>query len=266
MKIYEHPPCEISHTAHLAHKLKLVTAIAGGGAPFRCDGCKEPGRGDGRRYRCDNCDFDLHTSCALLPDTTTTKQKHPFYGDLEFEFLLRPPPPPASTGDAKLCNACGHATLGFVYCWSEKKEEVNLHPCCAALRMETVLPDGHMLQLCKEAKQGCLVCGEKARPPGSAANSNRFWRFRKEKLWAYRWQYGGNDGYVHVACMKKIAAQSWEDAYQDCPGGGVVEAAVPVMKSMLLCRPSSSASSAEIGIAALTTAADIGNAISQAQQ
>jgi hypothetical protein len=86
--------------------------------------------------------------------------------------------------------------------------------------METVLPDGHMLQLCKEAKQDCLVCGEKARPPGSSAHNNKFWRFRKEKLWAYRWQYGGNDGYVHVACMKKIAAQSWEDAYQDCPGGG----------------------------------------------
>jgi hypothetical protein len=96
MKIYEDPPCEISHKAHLAHKLKLVTTIAGG-APFRCDGCMEPGSGEGRRYRCDNCEFDLHTSCALLPNTTTTKQKHPPYGDLEFEFLLRPRPPPPAT-------------------------------------------------------------------------------------------------------------------------------------------------------------------------
>jgi hypothetical protein len=69
-----------------------VTTIAGG-APFRCDGCMEPGSGEGRRYRCDNCEFDLHTSCALLPDTTTTKQKHPLYGDLELEFLPRPLPP-----------------------------------------------------------------------------------------------------------------------------------------------------------------------------
>jgi hypothetical protein len=51
--------------------------------------------------------------------------------------------------------------------------------------------------------------------PGSAANK-KYW-FRKEKLWAYQWQYGGNDGYVHVACMKKIAAQSWEDAYRTAP-------------------------------------------------
>jgi hypothetical protein len=216
-----------------------VTTIAGG-APFRCDGCMEPGSGEGRRYRCDNCEFDLHTSCALLPNTTTTKQKHPPYGDLEFELLLRPPP--SSTGDAKLCNACGHATLGFVYHWSEKKkeEEVNLHPCCAALRMETILQDGHILKLCKEAKQDCLVCGEKARPPSSSAHNNKFWRFRKEKLWAYRWQHGDKDGYIHVACMKKIADQSWEHSYQDCAGGGIVAASLPVMKSMLQLRPSPS--------------------------
>jgi hypothetical protein len=66
--------------------------------------------------------------------------------------------------------------------------------------------------------------------------------------------------------MKKIAAQSWEDAYQDCPGGGIVEAAVPVMKSMLLCRPSSSSNSGEIGVAAFTTAAGIGHAIAGSAQ
>jgi hypothetical protein len=201
MKMYEDPPSEISHKAHRAHKLKLVTTT---GPPFRCDGCMEPGSGNGRRYRCDHCAFDLHTSCAL-PESSI---KHPLFGDLEFQFLLHSPP----SVDPKFCSACGHATLGFVYHWSEKDKDINLHPCCAALRMDAVLQDGHMLQLCKEAKYDCLVCGEKGRPPGYPPHNKKFRRFRKEKVWAYRWQYGGNDGYLHVTCMKKIAAQSWEEA------------------------------------------------------
>jgi hypothetical protein len=84
-------------------------------------------------------------------------------------------------------------------------------------------------------------------------------------VWAYRWQYGGNDGYLHVTCMKKIAAQSWEEAHQDSPGGGVVEASVPVMKSFLQSRPSpSSESSAEMGIQYFSLGTEIGNSISQA--
>lgn len=243
MKMYEDPPAEISCNAHPAHKLKLVTTD---GPPFRCDGCMEPGSGKGRRYRCEDCEFDLHTSCALPLQNPTLK--HSLFGDLGFEFLPQAPPPV----DATFCNACGYKAPGFVYHCFEK--DLDLHPCCAALKMESVLQDGHVLQLCKEAEQGCLVCGEKG--PQSAS---------KKKFWAYRWHYDGTDGYLHVACMKMIAVQSWEQAYQDSVGGGIVEASVPVMKGMLQRRsPRNTGSSRGFGIRGLNQLATMVQAISEA--
>ncbi|CAL4983877.1 unnamed protein product [Urochloa decumbens] len=221
MKMFEDPPAAISHDAHPGHKLKLVNAAAaaaGGGPPFRCDGCKEPGSGEGSRYRCGGgggtgCDFDLHVCCALAEPVL----RHPLLGDnnnnLEFKLL------PAAAA-AAVCTACGCAALGLVYHCSNKKSGLYLHPCCAALRMERVIHDEYRAQLCSEAKLRCVICGEK----GHRAFSSR-------KLWAYRWRYGGAEGYLHVACMKKIAVQSWEQAYlQD---GGVLEASVPIMKGAL---------------------------------
>ncbi|KAK3151037.1 hypothetical protein QOZ80_3AG0240850 [Eleusine coracana subsp. coracana] len=247
--MYGDLPEEISHKAHLAHKLKLV--VTTDGRPFRCDGCMEPGCGEGRRYRCELCDFDLHTNCAV-PESTL---KHPLYGDLEFHFLRS-----LLSVDGKLCNACGYVISGVVYHWSEKEKDINLHPCCAALKMETVLPDGHILELCKEAKQDCLFCGEKGRPP-SSTSSLKFW-VRKEKLWAYRWRHGFSEGYLHVACMKKIAAQRWEQTYQDCPDGGVMEASVPVMKGMLQGQSSQSSENAKLAVHGMQMGSSIAKVIS----
>ncbi|CAL4980529.1 unnamed protein product [Urochloa decumbens] len=216
MKMFEDPPAEITHDAHPEHKLKLVNAAAaGGGPPFRCDGCKEPGSGKVSRYRCGDggCDFDLHVCCALAEPTL----RHPLLGDNNLEFKLLPE---AAAGAAAVCTACGSATSGLVYHCSDKKGGLYLHPCCAALKMERVLQDEYHVQLCGEAKLRCVICGEK----GHRAFSSR-------KLWAYRWRYGGAEGYLHVACMKKIAVQNWEQAYlQD---GGVLEASVPIMKGVL---------------------------------
>ncbi|OEL13337.1 hypothetical protein BAE44_0025644 [Dichanthelium oligosanthes] len=240
MKMFEEPPAEISHDAHPAHKLKLVTAT--GGPPFRCDGCKEPGSGKGRRYRCrDGCDFDLHTCCALTEPTL----KHPLLGDLEFRFVPEAAPPPAAVDAAPVCNACGERACGFVYRCSKK--DLNLHPCCAALKMEMFLHDEHHVQLCVEAKHRCVICGDKG---------HRF--FSSRKLWAYQWCYDGKQGYLHVACMKKIAVQSWdwEQAYQD---GSVLEASVPIMKGMLRA----ASSGLELSFRGLEVGASIAQAISQ---
>ncbi|XP_062225108.1 uncharacterized protein LOC133923848 [Phragmites australis] len=253
MKIYEDPPAEISHNAHPAHKLKLVTTD---GPPFRCDGCREPGNGKGHRYRCEDCEFDLHTTCAL-PESPL---KHSLFGDLEFKFLPQAPPPV----DAAFCNACGDRAPGFVYHCFEKDLDLHLHPCCATLKMESVLQDGHLVQLCKEAEQGCLVCGEKER---QSSSNNKFWRRHKKnkKFWAYRWRYNGNYGYLHVACMNKIAVLSWEQAYQDSVGGGIVEASVPIMKGMLQwCSPKNTGSSSGSGIHGLDQLAIMVQAISEA--
>ncbi|CAO2142117.1 unnamed protein product [Urochloa humidicola] len=251
MKMFEDPPAAIFHDAHLGHKLKLVSAAAG--PPFRCDGCKEPGSGTGSRYRCGGggCDFDLHLCCALAEPVL----KHPLLGDNNLEFKLLPK---AAAGvAAAVCSACGCAASGLVYhCSKSKKGGHYLHPGCAALRMERVLQDEYRAELCVEAKLRCVICGEK----GHKA-------FSSKKLWAYRWCYGGKEEYLHVACMKKIAVQSWEQAYlQD---GGVLEASVPIMKGVLQGRPPGddrSAAAAELELAAngVGLASSIAQAVSAA--
>lgn len=213
MKMHEveEPPAEITRDAHPAHALRLVATDDG--APFRCDGCKEPGSGQGRRYRCGHgCDFDLHVACALAGPTL----RHPLFGEgLEFQLLPEAPPPV----DKTFCNACGLRAPGLVYHCFDR--DLDLHPTCAALKPESAFPGGHLAQLGWEAAEHrCVACD------AAAAAGKRFW--------AYRWAYGGTHGYLHVACMKKIAFQSWEQAYQaSVVGGGLVEASVPTMTAVL---------------------------------
>ncbi|KAF8673555.1 hypothetical protein HU200_048638 [Digitaria exilis] len=244
--MHEAPPAVISHPAHPAHMLTLVTITTAAGDPlFRCDGCKELGSGTGRRYRCaagdEGCDFDLHTCCALA---SPTLKNHPLLGD-DLAFTLLPDGAPPAAGDAAACVACGGATEGLVYYhWSvdSKKKDLYLHP----ERPRRV----HRVQLCAEAKLRCAVCGEKKEHGHHFFSPGR-------KLWAYRWCYGGEEGYLHVGCMKKIAVLSWE---QDCDvdgGAAVMEASVPIMKGLLLRRREKESERFSNGI-------EIGNSIAEA--
>ncbi|RVW48406.1 hypothetical protein CK203_069577 [Vitis vinifera] len=109
---------EVSHPIHPQHKLKPeYTEI-----PFNCDGCKEAGIG--LKHRCQQCEFDLHKSCAVAPPTIT----HPFYKKW---FVYH-------------CKRCGF----------------DLHPCCANLPQ--VLNDGERnLYLCLKLSNSCYCCGGK---------------------------------------------------------------------------------------------------------
>lgn len=213
MRMYEDLPEEISHPAHAAHKLQILST---GGAPFMCDGCMEPG--DGPRYTC--CRFNLHTCCALAEETFV----HPLFGDaLKFRFLPSPLPPVEHT----VCDACGEPARGFVYHCRER--DLDLHPCCATLQKNITIY-GHTFELRGEGPRRCAVCGENG---------------RRRRFWAYRSRYDGKCIYLHVACVKEIARRSWEEACHSRVGGGgcILQASVPIMEGVLQNLPSKTSSS-----------------------
>ncbi|KAK2993205.1 hypothetical protein RJ640_005173 [Escallonia rubra] len=167
---------EASHPSHPQHRLRLeYTEI-----PFNCDGCKEAGIG--LKYRCRQCEFDLHKVCAEARSTFT----HHFYKKCEFHFYNLPPGP-----DKRRCDACQDGVLGFVYhC---RRCGFDLHPCCADL--PRVLDDGeHNLYLSvNRLSTPCHCCGGKG--PG----------------WSYRTRCSTYN--LHVSCVKELLVESWQTMY-----------------------------------------------------
>uniref|UniRef100_A0A0E0LUR0 DC1 domain-containing protein n=1 Tax=Oryza punctata TaxID=4537 RepID=A0A0E0LUR0_ORYPU len=212
MRLFEEPPAKITHWAHPEHELTLASTA---GAPFRCDGCQEPG-GDGPRYRCAPCNFDLHTDCAIPPATL----QHPllFKAGCTFVFLREPPAPAVN----RQCDACGDDVRGFVFHCHDR--DLDLHPCCASLEDRIITGgdgdgDGRVFELTKAAasRRRCGVCGDK---------SSRFW--------FYRGRFDGEDVYIHVACVKELAVRRWEASYRRRSGAGqIVLAGAPLMEGAL---------------------------------
>ncbi|KAK1571949.1 hypothetical protein Q3G72_025303 [Acer saccharum] len=87
---------------------------------YRCDGCGESGFGL-RRFRCKQCNFNLHDECAHVKQTTT----HDLYKNNIFNFFRNPP------DHSIVCAICGLSVYGFVY-YCEKLKS-NLYPCCHSL-------------------------------------------------------------------------------------------------------------------------------------
>uniref|UniRef100_J3MSV0 DC1 domain-containing protein n=1 Tax=Oryza brachyantha TaxID=4533 RepID=J3MSV0_ORYBR len=110
-KLFKEGPATISsHPTHRqGHKLKLVNTA---GEMFQCDGCME--RGHGPRYRCEPCNFDLHTCCALAPEAM---EHHRLFPGCRFVLLREPLAAATANARGTLCDACGdrlHAR-GLVY-------------------------------------------------------------------------------------------------------------------------------------------------------
>jgi hypothetical protein len=170
----------VSHSSH-HHPLKLV---ATGGALFQCDGCRQIG--DELRYRCDQCDFDLHVCCVQ----SRAAFEHPMFEGRALTFFHSRPRTPA--GSYALCDVCGDPVLGFLY--HNREHDLDLHPFCAALPERIVVEDDGVLSLHKAAGHDCKICGEVG---------------RRGRYLSYRFQDDdGQHGYIHVACMLEASFSS----------------------------------------------------------
>lgn len=106
----------VQHFSHI-HPLTVVT----GYGEFICDGCNT--RGNGKTYRCAQCDYDLHDYCATCPPTLLSF-KHPQH----VLYLVM-------DGPEHICNICYGIVEGFYYrC---KACNFDVHPLCTGL-MESV--------------------------------------------------------------------------------------------------------------------------------
>ncbi|XP_051212873.1 protein VACUOLELESS GAMETOPHYTES-like [Lolium perenne] len=163
-------PAVISHPAHPQHKLQRAVVDA----KFKCDGCMQLGKG--RSYRCEPCDYDIHTRCA----PTESSLKHHLLKNCKLDFRLKPP------GPGCWCDACGDECLGFLY--SNRDRNVDLHPRCAFLPQQVVI-DGVPFELHtkKESALTCFRCQQKGA--------------RRNTYWSYRSRDSGEHRYVHVGCL-----------------------------------------------------------------
>ncbi|XP_042492887.1 uncharacterized protein LOC122072591 [Macadamia integrifolia] len=157
---------EILHFSHPQHKLTQINLPY----IFMCKGCKEFGAGN--RFKCLQCDFQLHHFCALAPPSV---KSHSLHTQHSLVFLTKPGGYLRSS-----CDVCSKAMKGYAFRCSTCN--FAMHPCCAQLSMEMNFPvHAHNLKLlsstmstsgdsdffCSECKRkrsgqvyGCGVCDQ----------------------------------------------------------------------------------------------------------
>ncbi|XP_010534428.1 PREDICTED: uncharacterized protein LOC104809973 isoform X2 [Tarenaya hassleriana] len=135
------------HPQHVAAKVELPDL-------YTCSGCKEDGAG--KRYVCQQCDYQLHEFCALAPPLL---KAHPFHYQHHLLFYAKP----SKGGIVKSkCDVCGRTPKGYTFrC---KACGFQMHPCCAMLS-PTISFSGHpnhALKLLPAGGDGGgnYVCGE----------------------------------------------------------------------------------------------------------
>ncbi|KAK7339721.1 hypothetical protein VNO77_20402 [Canavalia gladiata] len=140
----------IEHFTHQGHPLTYFAT----NTQFLCDGCKK--LGNGNRYRCSTCDFDLHEHCATCP-TTLASFMHPMH---QLTLVLRKPQ--GARHHERVCNVCGTFVNGLFYrC---KVCDFDVHPLCIQLPQHTRHPlhPHHVLRLQPlpgpSSSGWCMVC------------------------------------------------------------------------------------------------------------
>ncbi|RDX85119.1 hypothetical protein CR513_33739, partial [Mucuna pruriens] len=139
---------EILHFSHPQHPLSMVDLPD----LFNCVGCKE--YGSGKRFVCQQCNFQMHDFCALAPPAL---KAHPFHSQHSLLFHSKP----AKSGMSKSkCDVCGKPTKGFAFLCTACVFQ--MHPCCAMLNTEIDYPSHpHTLRVIPTAvEQTSFSCGE----------------------------------------------------------------------------------------------------------
>ncbi|XP_050376124.1 uncharacterized protein LOC126793602 [Argentina anserina] len=141
---------EMLHFSHPQHPLSHVNLPD----LFTCAGCKEYGAG--KRFTCQQCDYQVHDFCALSPPAL---KSHPFHCQHQLVFYSKP----VKGGMAQSkCDVCNKPIKGFAFRCGACSFQ--MHPCCAMLSSEITLPyvHSHTLKLlpASSGNDPSFVCGE----------------------------------------------------------------------------------------------------------
>ncbi|KAL5565189.1 hypothetical protein UlMin_028353 [Ulmus minor] len=140
---------EMLHFGHPQHPLSLIDVPD----RFTCTGCKE--YGSGKRFTCQQCDFQLHCFCASAPPAL---KNHPFH--CQHQLFLFAKPVKSGMVQSK-CDVCNKATKGYAFRCGACSFQ--MHPCCATLSPEISLSvHPHTLRIvpATSATVDSFACGE----------------------------------------------------------------------------------------------------------
>ncbi|KFK36671.1 hypothetical protein AALP_AA4G154700 [Arabis alpina] len=117
----------INHFSH-NHPLSEVNGVG----TFTCDGCKL--HGNGKTYRCSDCDYDLHEYCATCPQSLRSSYHAP---DHELSLIKGPT-------HMTSCYVCRFYMQGMFY--KCKHCSFESHPLCTHGPMHASSPDATVTQ------------------------------------------------------------------------------------------------------------------------
>ncbi|XP_057505230.1 protein VACUOLELESS GAMETOPHYTES-like [Actinidia eriantha] len=214
-----------SHPGHILSELKAETL-------FLCDGCKTPGQGT--RYRCDPCDFDLHDYCGTCPRSLSSfMHPHPL------NLVLRKAK--ATRQNERVCDVCRDPVEGLFYRCSDC--EFDAHPLCTQLPqyIRHALHQVHPLRLqaTTVAASQCAVC--------RVACSS----------WRYRCGACGFD--IHIECV--LAPCDPPKQRQAPPPWGPSRSAPPAATAATLSSPTMGSKSSTATMSSPTTGATAGGGL-----
>ena len=161
---------------------------------YICNGCEEYGS-NGVRYRCEDCNYNLHKDCMFSKPITT----HEIFEGFIFKFYEQPPlSEKFRERTQRFCNACGKHVKGFIYHCPEA--DLDLHPCCLNLKKE--FPIGHVKFHLGETKSKCKFCNQID--------------LLDIQVWSYVSECGEYN--FHVSCIMKIMLDELENGTTNSNG------------------------------------------------